>query len=226
MPVVSWRVDERSLNFFLRFCDTKGLTKQEGFKRLVDEFKQNHTLEERKYEKTTKSEVVNLWVSGEKKDIISHLHRVFADFGGELKKEGRCFLINDRFVIYVLFRTLSKEESRVVKVSGSCVRQLENIARDSGREPLIAVLAKPDGVLPFVGLLPLDAVETVEVEKGSRNARYPFFRRKNGESMKHKTAEEDAVFIHVRHEQDKMALQTACGKGEGRPDWAKAFYGE
>lgn len=225
MPVVSWRVDEDSLAYFLRYCDLNGLTKQEGFKNIVEVFRSAQPIELEKTVPKSQSQSSGSWYNGEKKDIMAHLHRCFAKHGGELQKEGRCFLTNENFVIYVLYRALSKDESKVVKMSGSCVKQLEAIANSTGKMPLIAVLAKPECALPFYGILPLRSIETVLVEAGSRNAMYPFFRRKNGESLKEKINEEDAVFIHIRHEADRRALLEACGNSSERPEWANAFYG-
>ena len=226
MPVVSWRVDEDSLAYFLRYCDLNGLTKGEGFKNMVQVFQVVQSNSCNQEDGKVERESNNLWYNGEKKDVVAHLHRCFAAHGGELRKEKRCFLANEKFVIYVLYRAMSKEESKVVKVTGNCVKQLEAIAHSTGRIPLIAVLAKPEGMLPFYGLLPLDAIKTVLVEVGSRNAEHPFFRRKNGESLKAKVNEEDAVFIHVRHDADKKALMEACSNNGERPEWASSFYRE
>lgn len=226
MPVLSLRVDEDSLEYFSRYCDLNGLTRMEGFKHMVDVFKCSQEKQSFGETTVTESSSPKLWYNGEKKDIISHLCKCFANYGGELRKEGRCFLANEEFVIYVLYRELLKDESKVVKVSGSCVKQLEKLAFMSGKKALIAVLAKPAGMLPFYGILPLDSVTPVVVEKGSRNARYAFFRRKNGDSLKDKISEEDAIFIHVRNASDKRALQEAYETGEPRQDWYKAFYAE
>lgn len=224
MPVVSWRIDEDSLAYFLRYCDLNGLTKQEGFKNMVDFFRDLQPIEIEEKKPQSKSQSCDLWYNGEKKDIVERVHKCFSKYGGELRKKGRCFLINENFVIYILYRTLSKYESKVVKMTGSCVKQLEAIALDTGTTPLIAMLVKSDDALPFYGLLPLNSIGTVLVEAGFRNAGYPFFRRKNGESLKAKVSEEDAIFIHVRHEADKKALLEACENGGERPEWARAFY--
>ena len=225
MPVVSWRVDEDSLAYFLRYCDLNGLTKSEGFKDMVEVFRGVHSNTHNKEDGEMEGRSYHMWYNGEKKDLMAHLHRCFAEHGGELRKENRCFLANEKFVIYVLYRAMSREESKVVKVTGSCVKRLESIAHSTGRIPLIAVLAKPEGMLPFYGVLPLDAIKTVLVEVGSRNAGYPFFRRKNGESLKEKVSEEDSVFIHVRHDLDRKALMEACRNNGERPEWVDSFYG-
>lgn len=225
MPVVSWRVDEESLEFFSRYCDRNGLTRMEGFRHMVDAFRRIQESENAQEELPMNTETIHLWSGGEKKDLAAHLHRCFAPYGGELRREGRCYLGNDRFVLYILYRgRLSRDESRVVKMAGSCVRQLEQLAQSTGRRALIAVLARPDEDAPYYGLVPLEAVPRVVVETGSRNAGYPFFRRVNGESLKHKISEEDSLFVHIRGTDDRTALTAACGKPGERPDWAEDFF--
>lgn len=225
MPVVSWRVDEESLTFFLRYCDLNGLTKQEGFRNMVEVFRATQPIQREEATDQPQSKSRSEWYYGGKKDITAHVHRCFVKYGGELQKAGRCFFVNENFVIYMLYRALSKDESKVVKMTGNCVKQLEAIAQATGKTPLIAVLAKPEGATPFYGILPLHSIKTVLVEAGSRNAGYPFFRRKNGESLKEKINEEDAVFIHIRNEADRKAIWEACGSSDDRAEWASEFYG-
>lgn len=224
MAVVSWRIDEEDLKFFSSLCDRNGFTKQEGFHKLVEAYRELHSKSEEQTPPGTGKPETYLWANGDKKDLVAHLCRTFEPFGGALSKTGRCYLGNDRFLIYILYRTLSAQESRIVKVNGSCIRQMETLAAETGKIPLIAVFAKPADAMPFYGLLPLHSIDTVIVEAGRRYAEYRIFRRKNDASLKDKITEEDSVFVHIRDEEDKKAIWNACGIDEDRAPWAEAFY--
>lgn len=171
---------------FQRFCNLRRKTQAE----VLEEMILSHcVVQESPQELLSKTAYCPI---KSKQDFIAHLCACFETDGGELKKEAS-FFRNDHYCIHLLYRKLGHGESKVINASSGNVLNLLSDSERFGRTPLIAVFAIPQEGEPVLGLIDPRRVPRPCPEMPGR--KMPIFLREN-----------NAVYIHLRNEQDLEAV--------------------